>query len=66
MTHQMRPVEGLRQMIGGKVEALYAGVDEGVLVKDTVTGGLLAPHQSYRSREGSPSSQRPQLVLRFE
>jgi large repetitive protein len=48
-----------------QVKAMYSGANNGFLVKDSVAGGLLAPHQTYQSREGAPSSQAPQLVLSF-
>lgn len=49
-----------------QVEAMYSGANNGFLVKDSVASGLLPPHQTYQSREATPDSQDPQLVLSFE
>lgn len=49
-----------------QVEAMYGGVNDGFLIKDSATSALLSLHQTYQSREGSPDSQDPQLVLGFE
>jgi hypothetical protein len=50
----------------GQVEAMYGGVDDGFLIKDSVDSAVLSPHQSYQGREGTPDGQDPQLVLDFE
>jgi hypothetical protein len=49
-----------------QVKAMYAGENSGFLVKDSVASGVLPPHQTYQSREGTPDGQDPQLVLTFE
>jgi hypothetical protein len=48
-----------------QVKAMYSGPSNGFLVKDS-GGGVLPPHQTYQSREGTPAGQGPQLVLNFE
>jgi hypothetical protein len=49
-----------------EVEGMYSGANNGFLIKDTVASGVLPPHQTYQSREATPDSQDPQLVLSFE
>jgi hypothetical protein len=49
-----------------QVEAMYAGANNGFLIKDSAASGVLPPRQTYQSREGTPDSQDPQLVLSFE
>jgi hypothetical protein len=49
-----------------QVEGMYAGGNDGFLVKDSAASGVVSPHQTYQSRDGAPDSQDPQLVLSFE
>lgn len=46
--------------------AMYAGANNGFLVKDSADSAVLSVQQIYQSRNGTPDSQDPQLVLSFE
>jgi large repetitive protein len=49
-----------------QTQAMYAGADNGFLVKDSADSAVLSVQQIYQSRNGTPDSQDPQLVLTFE
>ena len=46
--------------------AMYAGANNGFLIKDSVDSAVLSVQQIYQSRNGTPDTQDPQLVLTFE
>ena len=45
--------------------AMYSGTNDGFLIKDSVDSAVLSVQQVYQSRNGTPDSQDPQLVLTF-
>lgn len=47
------------------VEALYMGPNNGFVLRDATEGASSAPEQKYQSRQGSPDSQDPELVVTF-
>jgi hypothetical protein len=47
------------------VQAMYAGTNNGFLIKDSVDSAVLSVQQVFQSRNGTPDGQDPQLVLTF-
>jgi hypothetical protein len=47
------------------VQAMYAGTNNGFLIKDSADSALLSVQQVFQSRNGTPDTQDPQLVVTF-
>jgi hypothetical protein len=51
--------------VTSQVQAMYAGSNHGFVVRDQTENAAAAPQQTYQTREGTPNSQDPELVVTF-
>lgn len=51
--------------VTAQVQAMYAGANQGFLIRDAVEGDIAGPEQQYHSREKAPDNP-PRLVITYE
>jgi hypothetical protein len=57
---------GLRTWdVTSQVQSMYSGANNGFLLRDSDEGSVTTHLQQYQSREGTPDSQDPELVVTF-